>query len=375
MKKKLIFYAHSSQGWDSCFPILVELLRRDKAIDEFIEVCAPCQYYNFRNTYSKELFRRFKAKYSGPPVFEDGGIGRTSYVLVTTHIPSQDLGLNNGYRIYVPHGTGFGNDYSLKCYQDSNIYCGHTPDEKTFVRERLGSDLNQSASFIATGCPKNDMFEPYILASKEEKLILKSEAKLSMRIPEDRNVIFIGSHWTKSGLLRKFGTGLIQALSCLGDNFKIIQGSHPNLWNQHLNANQHVNPQTSRWIYDALCRERDRGAVFLNLGVSDVNALLASDIVISDFSSITLEASLLEKRLFLHVAHPPHPWDEYNQIYKGVGTHFLGADDLMQKIIDGGGYPEEREDMIEKNRRLNGYNLGRASADVSEIILNSFRSI
>lgn len=373
--KKIIFYAHSSQSWDSYFPILIELLRSDESIKDFISVCAPCHRYDFRNALSKKLFEIFKSQYSGAPVDGNCSINGSSFVLVTTHIPESVLGLDSGYSIFVPHGTGFGSDYSLRCFQRSNIYCGHSPDEQVFVHNALGSRLNQAVLFVPTGCPKNDMFSPYIFASQKEKEVLKRKAKLEMNISPDKTVIFIGSHWTPTGLLRKFGTSLIQALSLLGDNVRIIQGSHPNLWNQQFNTIQHVRPQTSQWIYNALCRERERGNVILNFSVNDSKALLASDIVISDFSSIALEASLLQLPLYLHLDHPPHPWEEYNLIYSGIGIQFSGADELIFDIMNDVKFPSSREEMLRKNNKLNGFNIGRASAKVADTILTASRDL
>ena len=372
-QNKVIFYAFSSQSWDSYFPILVQLLRQDPSMQDRIGVCTPCDKYDFRNEYSKELFDRFSACYAGPPASTSTGVNGYAYVLVTTHMPDPELGLTNGFYIHVPHGSGFGNsesqDYALSCYQASDIYCGKSPDEKVFIDKALGSILNQSVSFIATGCPKNDMFAPYVKASVEERERLKSEVKESLNIPASKTVIFIASHWTPSGLLRKFGTGLIQSLSILGDDFRIIQGSHPNLWDQHVSA------PTSKWIAQSLCREVDRGAVSLSLGVSDASALLASDVVISDVSSITIEAALLEKSLLLHIDPRSFRSDDVYQIYRGVGVCFSGADDLVHLLLNGAKFLEAREEMLQKNKKLFGYNMGVASAKVAQIILDAVRRL
>ena len=211
------------------------------------------------------------------------------------------------------------------------------------------------------------MFALYVEASEEERAQLRAQIKQSLKIPADQAVVFIASHWTPSGLLRKFGTGLIQALSALGDQVRIIQGSHPNLWNQHVSA------QTSQWIYQSLCREVDRGAVALSLGVSDATALLASDVVVADVSSIVIEAALLEKPLMLHIDRQSFRSDEVYQIYSGVGIQFSGADDLVQSFLRGVSFPEKRTEMLRKNKELFGYNLGGASKKVAEVILSAAR--
>ena len=369
--RPIIFYAFSSQSWDSYFPILVELLSCDPSIENRISVCAPCDHYDFRSEASKQLFDLFHARYEGPPSSKGGQLTPYPYVLVTTHIPDPALGLSDGFYVHVPHGSGFGNsesqDYVLSCFQAANVYCGISPAELLFIREVLGSEVAESVPFVATGCPKNDMFASYVEASEEERAQLRAQIKQSLKIPADQAVVFIASHWTPSGLLRKFGTGLIQALSALGDQVRIIQGSHPNLWNQHVSA------QTSQWIYQSLCREVDRGAVALSLGVSDATALLASDVVVADVSSIVIEAALLEKPLMLHIDRQSFRSDEVYQIYSGVGIQFSGADDLVQSFLRGVSFPEKRTEMLRKNKELFGYNLGGASKKVAEVILSAAR--
>jgi len=292
---------------------------------------------------------------------------------VTTHKPDPEHGLSNGLHIHVPHGSGFGNssqsglDYLLSLYQASDIYCGISPYEHFLIKQTLGSKANPSVSFIATGCPKNDMFASYITASGVERARLRHKLKQLMNIPGDQPVIFIASHWTPSGLLRKFGTSLIQALSALDHKFLIIQGSHPNLWNWH------VNSQTSRWISQALSNEEERGVVSLNRGVSDAIPLLASDIVIADHSSIAIEAALLEKRLYLCVDPKNFNCKLVHQIYKGVGIQFSGADELAEAISTRVEFPDLRSDMIVKIKQLFGYKIGNASKKVASVILNAAR--
>ena len=369
MKEKIIFYAFSSQSWDSYFPIIKEILVQEPNAKNWMSVCAPCDRYEFRNNNSKDLFELFKEKFSTPPADTLQKPNEYEYALVTTHIPDERHGLNKGLYIHVPHGSAFGNnmasDYLLSCYKASNIYCGVSPTEGEYITDSIGELARKEALFVATGCPKNDMFSDYISGSQEKRNQIKHEVKQAMNIASDQAVIFIASHWTSRGILRRFGTSLIQALSTLGDKVHIIQGAHPNLWTNH------VSTQTSEWIYRSLCHERDRGSASLSLGVSDASALLASDVVIGDISSIVIEAALLEKPLLLNIDKDSFRNNQTYEIYKDISVQFEGADDLMQAFMNGVEFPSNRDNMLKKVRELFGYNIGNSSKQLAKIILNA----
>lgn len=369
MNRKIIFYAFSSQSWDSYVPILNEILDQYSEAKDHICVCAPSNNYQFKDSTSKSLFDFLSGQFT--KTFKDDlqNSNLSEHVLVTTHIPDEKYGLSNALYIHVPHGSAFGNnqtaDYLVACYQASDIYCGISPAEEEYLIQKCGTIGNTSTKFIATGCPKNDIFYNYIVGSQEEKNRIKSEIKQSMGIPLDVAVIFIGSHWTSRGILRRFGTSLIQALSTVGDKVHIIQGAHPNLWNNH------VSIQTSDWLYKSLCNERDKGSAMLSLGVSDAKALLMSDIVIGDISSIAIEAALLEKPILLNIDKDSFLNEQIYKIYKGISVQFNGADDLLQAFLKGVNFPENREETFEKVKELFGYNIGNASKKIASTILDS----
>ena len=70
---------------------------------------------------------------------------------------------------------------------------------------------------------------------------------------------------------------------------------------------------------------------------------MVSDVVISDVSSITIEAALLEKSLLLHIDPRSFRSDDVYQIYRGVGVCFSGADDLVHLLLNGAKFLEARE--------------------------------
>ena len=368
MKKKIVFYAFSSQSWDSYVPILNEILDQNIVEKSRISVYAPSNNYQFRDDTSKSLFDLLSGQFTETLKHDLHNSNGNEYILVTTHMPDEKHGLSNGLYIHVPHGSAFGNnqtaDYLVSCYQASDIYCGISPAEGEYLRQKCRNSGNISTKFIATGCPKNDIFSAYILGSEQERNRIKSEIKQSMSIPLDMAVIFIGSHWTSRGILRRFGTSLIQALSTVGDKVHIIQGAHPNLWNNH------VSIQTSNWLYKSLCNERDKGSATLSFGVSDAKALLASDIVIGDISSIAIEAALLEKPILLNIDEDSFLDKQIYQIYKGISVRFDGADDLLQAFLTGVQFSDKREESFAIVKDLFGYNIGSASKQIASIILN-----
>ena len=136
------------------------------------------------------------------------------------------------------------------------------------------------------------MFSDYISSSQQRRVEIKQDIKNSLRIDSRKSVIFLASHWTELGTLRRFGTSLIHVLSTLIDQVQIIQGAHPNLWTNH------VSTETSTWIYQALCRQQDKRSALLSIGINDAMALVAADVVVGDISSIAIEAVLLEKQCY-----------------------------------------------------------------------------
>jgi hypothetical protein len=369
IKKRIIFYAFSSQSWDSYVPIIAAILEQKQDAIEWMGVCAPCDNYDFINNRSKDLFELLKKQFNKPAESNIENQAYYKYILVTTHVPEERHGLNNGFYIHVPHGSAFGNNltanYLLSCYQASDIYCGISPKEEEYIIQSNKNNQEKVNKFIATGCPKNDSFAEYISGSEQDRFQIKLKIKEEMNIDKDNAVIFIASHWTSRGILRRFGASLIQALSTLGDKIQIIQGAHPNLWNNH------VSPQTSTWIYNSLCKECNEDSIQLSLGVSDAKALLVSDIVIGDISSIVIEAALLEKPILLNIDRDSFQSDQIYDIYKGMSIQFEGADDLLQTFINGAEFPKDREKTFATVKNMFGYNIGNASKQIAAIIINS----
>ena len=174
MDNQIIFYAFSSQSWDCYFPIITELIKQNPDSEQWMGVYAPCNQYNFRNESSKSIFDRLKQNFKHPRDTKKKNTGRHKYVLVTTHIPDQNHGLNDGHYIHVPHGSAFGNnltaDYVLSFYQASDIYCTISAAEQQYITKNLGNNTSKNQKFILTGCPKNDIFQTISLAQNREEL-------------------------------------------------------------------------------------------------------------------------------------------------------------------------------------------------------------
>ena len=138
---------------------------------------------------------------------------------------------------------------------------------------------------------------------------------------------------------------MIHVLSTLGDQVQIIQGAHSNLWTNH------VSTETSTWIYQALCHERDKGSALLSMGISDAMALLAADVVVGDISSIAIEAALLEKAILLNIDENSFRNKQIYEIYKIMSVQFEGAEDLLQKFIHGVNFPRKERTLFAKPKR------------------------
>lgn len=369
MKNQIIFYAFSSQSWDCYVPIITELIKQEPESEQWMGVYAPCNQYSFRNETSKTIFDRLKQNFKHPRETTQQKSKGYKYVLITTHIPDQNHDLNEGFYIHVPHGSAFGNnltaDYVISCYQASDIYCTISAAEEQYITTNLREKTSKNKKFALTGCPKNDFFADYISSSQQGRAEIKQAIKHSLGIDSKKSIVFLASHWTERGTLRRFGTSLIHALSTLGDQVQIIQGAHPNLWTNH------VSSETSTWIYQALCHERDKGTALLSMGTSDAMALLAADVVVGDISSIAIEAALLEKAILLNIDENSFRNQQIYEIYKNMSAQFEGADDLLQKFIHGVDFPKERELAFHKVKEMFGFNLGNASSKVASIILEA----
>ena len=84
MDKQIVFYAFSSQSWDS---LITELIKQNPDSEQWIGVYAPCNQYNFRNKSSKLIFDRLKQNFKHPLDRKKQNTERCKYVLVITHIP------------------------------------------------------------------------------------------------------------------------------------------------------------------------------------------------------------------------------------------------------------------------------------------------
>jgi hypothetical protein len=67
IKKRIIFYAFSSQSWDSYVPIIAAILEQKQDAIEWMGVCAPCDNYDFITTDQKISLSFLKSNLTNPP--------------------------------------------------------------------------------------------------------------------------------------------------------------------------------------------------------------------------------------------------------------------------------------------------------------------
>lgn len=374
----ILFYAESSQGWNSLYFVISKLLAMDAAIGERICLCipkVPGYQWNFLSPESKELFFRLARRFHS--------MGRDCHLYVSTEMQPPGLASDRArYRIIIPHGSGYGSSsYAVVTYLSSDLYCGHAPQQKPLVFDVLVPQGKRHPEFVPTGNPRNDRFLEYVSAGSERRAEIQARAKRMLGLPPDRKMILIASHWTPDGLLRTFGTGPIQAVSAMEEGFQIIQGAHPKLWDdpqhdslQFTVRNVRQDGFSSRWIREALVREEARG-VNVQWGIENNLAVLACDAMIADHSSIVVEAAILDKPVVCHLRRARFDLRFAYDLYREAVVEFERCGDLPGALREALSDPEAKVAGRERMRSMFAFNLGGASEAISRLILDRYTKL
>jgi CDP-glycerol glycerophosphotransferase (TagB/SpsB family) len=265
-------------------------------------------------------------------------------------------------------------------YLSTDLYCGHAPQQKALVFDALVPQGQRRPAFIPTGNPRNDRFLEYVRADRGRRAEIQARAKRFLGLSPDRKMVLIASHWTPDGLLRTFGTGPIQAVSVMDEDFQIVQGVHPNLWDdpQHDSfqltvRNSRQDGFSSRWIREALVREEERG-VNVQWGIENNLAVLACDAMIADHSSIVVEAAILDKPVVCYLRRARFDAEFAYVLYRDAVVQFERCGDLPGALRETLADPEDKVLGRERMRSMFAFNLGGASEKIARLVLERYRA-
>lgn len=232
------------------------------------------------------------------------------------------------------HGSGFGESaYALRVVQSSDLYFTVHDREHDYIGHYLRNGLG-GRRLVTAGQPRLDR-----LIHWQEQVARNRRAVCEhLGLPPDKRVILLTSHWTPMALLRRFGGDLIRALAPLGRAYTLVQTAHPLLWRSP--DYDTFNPRNPDWQagtpFDADTLREDLaqacaqtpGAVLLP--TPDPSRMLAlADLVIGDYSSVLIEAALLD-RPGLFTDRPERFMEKFRlELYRGAFTAFDGTTDVL----------------------------------------------
>lgn len=204
-----------------------------------------------------------------------------------------------GKRISVPHGSMFGNNsWTLNMAHHSDLYFALSEYEFFYLKKYFKDKFDKSR-FMPSGSPANDYLLQYRHANNTQKSNIRDEFGL-----KDLPTILLTSHWTSMGNLRRFGTGLLDALAWNFPNHQIVCCFHPALLSNpksefRINKNINALHFDINWLLKSLDDQARRHKHIKIIKTIDIPAklLAVTDIFIGDNSSFLAEASYFDKPL------------------------------------------------------------------------------
>jgi len=195
--------------------------------------------------------------------------------------------------IFCPHGakakclTGEETEYS---------YGTHAFDARGRLRYRLMFEERESERDSAIDA--NPVFKDVIVvvgSLVNDKLLTQAKQRDGMRdklgLAPDDIAVFVISTWGAHSLLHVMGDELLSEMRALGGGFRFMLSAHPHEYRPR--------PEGQRVWGEYLREQRQYGFIVREPSESWMSYLIASDVVISDYTSLIQPAALLEKPIIL----------------------------------------------------------------------------
>ncbi len=261
------------------------------------------------------------------------------YIVISQ--PLEDLQLR-GHKVYISHGMMFGNAaWTAALANSADTFICRSSAEFDYLDQVLGEDAQRMARFNF-GSPRMDRFSHFLALPVNQQRLRKKKIRERFGFRGDRPTLMVTSHYSANSNLKTFGAALLETIVAAFPNAQIIATCHLGFFGRNQRdrylqnqQTQHAQPAPTSFDFDAFKVGLDalkKSGRFVFLPKADpFTPLLISDIAVCDFSSILLEAAILDIPI-LHrsSAFCFHP--SMSKVVQGCGPLFSDLDDLLDGI-------------------------------------------
>ncbi|MEZ0186517.1 MAG: CDP-glycerol glycerophosphotransferase family protein [Candidatus Reddybacter sp.] len=349
-KTKILFVYVNSHGF-SCQVPIIEALSKVSNIQLHIttDKAYKVDESNFANKKEYDIFKRYYIPFTR-------AIYKKWHLYIDSHVNSF-FPRRNALHIGMHHGPGFGiMGRKIKLVKNYDIFFGLSQAERIHFEKIEPGIFDQERAFFPIGFPKSDILvqKSYPQHDIRKKLKLK-----------DRATILIASHWETVSILRNFGHNIFESLCKTFPDYNIIQTGHPWIWEGY---RQDAKYKTRLVKELNAIQQRFENAYFLPN--PDTEQLLqASDILISDHSSILTTYSLLDRPIIWY-ENPELRFSipKIRNIYQRASDTFHTIDELPRLCQQALAKPEKNSSGREVMRQTYFANPGQAGIKAAETL-------
>lgn len=245
----------------------------------------------------------------------------------------------DGPRVRLPHGGSYGlHGYGIVSLGRCDLFVATSEAQRVFL-ERHRHLTGATAPVVVGGHPRLDR----LWRGRRER----SEVLDGLGLDPARPTVAIASHWTPLGNLRRFGAALPRTILSVLPEANVVQAGHPNIWQRVRydiadpratllsRALGKLRRELRPFDYDGLFRDLEALAsaeARFRLLPPDrtFDALAAADVLVTDWSSVTVEFTLFDRPIVLH--RPPG----FRAFDAGLEAAYLAASDPFSDLAEVG---------------------------------------
>lgn len=233
---------------------------------------------------------------------------RWDLIITADHVHTALVDRRDCPTLFVPHGIGPGK----KNGGDSYLFGRYALDARGRVRySRMFVESEESRELgISINPDLRDVIEVIGWLPTAKLLSLEARREEVRRrlgfSPADR-VVFVLSAWGPEGLWQRMGDDVLAQARALGGRFRFILNAHPNEYRPR--------PPGERVWGEYLRTQREHGFVVREPDESWMPYMVAADVVLTDFTSLALDAAILGRPL-VYVPFGDEVVDRRNVIWR-----------------------------------------------------------